>query len=305
MQIARLIPTDLRLEPLLGEIAASLEHTVYNKTATLRNLRDLIQSYQGLVVSDSSKIYAFLIYHLKGSVCFLDFAFAGTDRTHKAMLNHLIAALIRLSREDPEIDTIRCDFIPWFADALPEALLANHFLLSPRLLMRADAPFRFPVEAHPDRSMLAWQPEYHQPAAQLLAQIFSGSEESLWDSSIRNVAGCRQFLSETYSGRFGIFDPGISTLLRYQDQPAGLALCTWGEEGDGFIAAFGVLPQFAGLGLGGSLLRHVLHKFDTMQAPAVELAVSQTNAAAIRLYTSHQFEIKDKASLYYFSILRD
>jgi len=305
MQIARLIPTDLCLEPLIEEIGVSLDHTVYSKTTTLSNLRDLIQSYQGLVVSDSSRIYAFLIYHLKGSVCYLDFAFAGSHKTRKAMLIQLIAALTRLSKDDPEIETIRCDFIPWFADALPEALLANHFLLSPRLLMRADTPYRFPVEPCPDSTLLPWQPEYHQIAAKLLLEIFAGSEESKWDLSIRSVAGCRQFLSETYSGRFGIFDPSISTLLKYKDQTAGLALCSWGEEGEGFISAFGILPQFAGHGLGTGLLRHVLREFDAMQAPAVELAVCQTNEAACRLYTSHQFEIKDKASLYYLTTERN
>src|SRR5665647_253971 len=273
MQIARLIPTDLRLEPLIEEIGASLDHTIYNKNTTLSNLRDIIQSHQGLVVSDSSRIYAFLIYHLKGSICYIDFAFAGAHKTRKTLLIHQIAALRRLSKEDPEIETIRCDFIPWFADALPEALLANHFLLSPRLLMRADTPFHLPDEQDPDHTMLPWQPEYHQIAAKLLAEIFSGSEESKWDLSIRSVAGCRQFLAETYSGRFGIFDPGISTLLKYQDQTAGLALCSWGEEGEGFISAFGILPQFAGHGLGTGLLRHVLREFDALQAPAVELAV--------------------------------
>ena len=74
------------------------------------------------------------------------------------------------------------------------------------------------------------------------------------------------------------------------------------EPSKGFISAFGILPEYSGLGLGGKLLRHVLSSYEAMQAENVELAVSEANLPARRLYTAQQFVVIDHASLYYLTL---
>ena len=299
MQISRLQAHDKRLEPLIAEINQTLEDSVYSRTSTMQNLRDLLDSHQGLIIADQTTVYAFLIYHLKEPICQIDFAYATFEKPTKVLLSHLIGGLIQLCQADQQIHTLRCDFIPWFGSALQKALVSKGFQHSPRLLMRADVPFRFPEEGYQDIQMLAWHDSYTKSASRMLLELFRGSEESKWDHGITQINGCQRFLAETYSGRFGLFDPSISTLLKYQNHQAGLALCSWGEEGEGFISAFGILPEFSGLGLGGKLLRHVMRSFEAMEAPAVELVVSEANLPARRLYSAQQFEVKDQASLYY------
>jgi len=299
MQISRLQAHDKRLDPLLAEIDQSLEDSVFSRSSTMQNLRDLLESHQGLVIADQTTVYAFLIYHLKEPICQIDFAYATFEKPTKAFLSQLIGGLIQLCQADEQIHTLRCDFIPWFGSAMQKALIAQGFLHSPRLLMRADVPYRFSEDVYQDIQLVPWHDSYTKSAARMLLDLFRGSEESKWDYSITQISGCQRFLAETYSGRFGIFDPSISTLLKYQNHHAGLALCSWAEEGQGFIAAFGILPEFSGLGLGGKLLRHVMRSFENMEAPAVELAVSEANLTARRLYSAQQFEVKDQASLYY------
>lgn len=302
MQISRLQAHDLRLEPLLAEIDQGLEDSIFSRTSTMQNLRDLLESHQGLVIADQTTVYAFLIYHLKEPICQIDFAYATYEKPSKALLGHLISGLLQLCRGDEQIHMVRCDFIPWFGSSLQNALIAQGFQHSPRLLLRADVPFRFAEETHSEIQLFPWQDSFTKSASRMLMDLFRSSEESKWDPSIRHITGCQRFLAETYAGRFGIFDPSISTLLKFRNHQAGLALCSWGEEGQGFISAFGILPEFSGLGLGGKLLRHVMRAFEAMQAPAVELAVSEANLPARRLYTAQQFEVKDQASLYYYPL---
>ena len=302
MQISRLLPQDLRLEPLLSEINRGLEDSVYSQVSTMQNLRDLIESHQGLIIADQSTVYAFLIYHLKEPVCQIDFAYATFKKPAVTLLSHLLGGLIQLCEQDSQIHTIRCDFIPWFGRDLQKALVQKRFQHCPRLLMSADAPFGYIKEETEGIEMHSWQNTYTKTAAKMLVELFRGSEESKWDHNITTLIGCQRFLAETYAGRFGVFDPSISTLLKFRDEPAGLALCSWEEPSKGFISAFGILPEYSGLGLGGKLLRHVLSSYEAMQAENVELAVSEANLPARRLYTAQQFVVIDHASLYYLTL---
>lgn len=302
MQITGLQADDLRLKPLFLEIEQSLRQNLYDFESVLTTLKDLTENHQGLILGDSSTVYAFLIFHVKEPVCFIDFAFASAQTKEENFLYHLLDALLTLCRQDGQIKSVRCDFIPWYGHKLQKALVKAEFQHSPRLLLRAQGPFNLTETLSEQTEFLTWKTNFDNRGARLLKEIFANSEESKWDPVITERAGCLRFIADTYAGRFGIFEPSASYLLKYQNQDAGLALSSWNSEGNGFIAAFGVLPQYSGLGLGGRLLRRVLHSFDLAQAPAVDLAVSESNIAAMRLYKSQKFKTIDRVSLYYYNL---
>ncbi|NLN83785.1 MAG: GNAT family N-acetyltransferase [Firmicutes bacterium] len=302
MKISGLQSDDLRLQPLYKEIEESLTKNLYQAETTISNLKDLAESHQGLILEDSTTVYAFILFQIREPVCFIEFAFASEQTDKQNFLFYLIKNLVDLCRQDGQILSIRCDFIPWFGTELQSALVAAGFQHCPRLLLRAELPYQKELDLSPDLEFLLWTPKFNSRAAKMLKQIFANSEESKWDPSITTEAGCQRFLAATYGGRFGIFDPNCSFLLKYKKKEAGLALCTWDHEGNGFIASFGIMPHFSGLGLGGKLLSKIMDNFSQALAPALELAVSEGNIAAMRLYASHDFKAIDRTSLYYLEL---
>jgi ribosomal protein S18 acetylase RimI-like enzyme len=82
------------------------------------------------------------------------------------------------------------------------------------------------------------------------------------------------------------FQPAISLLARYGDEPVGFTLCD-----AGWIAQLGVRPDWRRRGLGGALLAEVMRRFRTAGCDAISLGVNVNNPTAARLYTRFGFEV--------------
>ena len=108
-------------------------------------------------------------------------------------------------------------------------------------------------------------------------------------------------MADCYSGRFGNFDSRISFALQHENHWAGIALGTWSSGGEGFIPAFCLLPEYSGKGLGSYMLEVLLANYgkSAFPPPAIELAVSTANLAAVNLYLKYDFRMQKTFSVYH------
>ena len=305
LHIAPLQADDLALSPLWAEIATILPGNNLDRQTSLLLLQENARSNQGLVLRRGDHIYAFLIYNIKGVTCRINFAYAESAYHPDILLHHLFAGLIALARADKNILSLRCDIVSWFPECIRQAMASNGFTKVERLLMRREK--EMPQEACRLPSgirLVNWESWLIKPATEMLYFIFGNGYEASWDRSLSDFAGCRQFIAEACSGRFGFFDPKISFALQFQNMWVGLALASWDQNGEGFIPSFGLLPNFVGQGLGGAMLHTLLHRYGSSTFPptAIELAVSEENRPAVKLYHNYDFKIKSRFKVYYLNI---
>ena len=305
LSVQHLDPDHLNLQPLLDEVALLFRGNDFERQNQMLQLRDLMRRNQGLVLKQGDRVLALLLYYLKAKTCRLSFAYALADYHPEVVLRHLFQTLISLVIEDREINSIRCDVVPWFPQSVASALSGLGFTRVERMVMRRDLPCPERAPAFtPGIKLVPWDTWLTAPAAQILHLAFGMGFEGSWDRSLAEIAGCRQFISDCYSGRFGTFDAAISFALMQENQWVGMALATWAGEGDGFIPAFGLLPQFCGKGIGQTMLAQLLKRFGQATYPpgGVELAVSVDNTAAVRLYQKFDFRRRSSFEVYFLNI---
>lgn len=290
------------MRPLLNEVFEILPGNPSERHASLQRLEENMRLNQGLVLRQEDKVLAMLLYYLKGSSCRISFAYALERLNPIFLLHHLLLGLISLAEADANINTIRCDVVPWFPPSVSQAFESAGFAKAERMLMRRSGGFPASVSPFPDGiKLIPWEPWLNTPAANILHLVFGQSYESKWDRDLAEIRGCKQFLTDCYSGRFGIFDPSVSFALQQDNLWVGLALASWSSEGEGFIPAFGLLPNFVGRGLGSTMLSHLLMRFgkSTFPPSAIELAVSEENRSAVQLYHKFHFQINSRFRVYY------
>jgi len=295
------------LEPLLAEISDLLPGNAFERQSGLQQLEELMRRSQGLVLKQGERILALLIYLIRGNCCRLSFAYALRDAQPQLMLQYLFQGLLNLAQEDPNIDSLRFDLVPWFPLSVELVLQALEFTCVERMLLRREEPCPSTVPPFPDGiRLIPWDTWLTTPAAQILLIAFGGGFEGSWDRSLQEQSGCKQFISDCYSGRFGTFDARVSFALQQDNLLIGMSMAAWSKEGEGFIPAFGLLPQFTGQGLGNLMMAHLLKRYGESTFPprAVELAVSEENRAAVHLYQKYGFREKSRFRVYHYEISR-
>jgi len=302
LRIQKLQPQDPYLQPLLEEAALLLPGNEFDRVKGKMALEDIIHSSQGLVLRRQQEILAMLLYTIKESTCRVSFAYAQKEGDARLLLFHLLKGLVALAELDGELSNIRCDVVAWFPDSLEQALQLNNFTRIERKTMRRVAAY--PTNAPPFPPafrQIPWDTWLTTPASQILHLAFGAGFEGSWDRSLTEMSGCKQFLSDCYTGRYGTFDPAISFALQYENMWAGIALASWSNGGEGFIPAFGLLPQYTGKGIGSIMLHHLLLHFGRSHfpPPAIELAVSKDNKPAVALYEKFGFSERSRFYVYY------
>jgi ribosomal protein S18 acetylase RimI-like enzyme len=259
---------------------------------------------QGLVIKQGEQALALVVYYLKGRSCRILLAHALQNNNPHLMMHHLLQGLISLVQKDPEINSLRCDVVPWFAPSVLLAMESSGFTCVKRMMMRRLAPCPREAPAFPARIRLVpWDNWLTGPAAQIMHAAFGNGFEGTWDRALNELDGCKQFIADCYSGRFGEFQAGVSFALQYENLWMGMALAS--RSGDeGFIPVFGLLPQFSGQGLGSVMLAHLLRRFGRGINPPsyIELAVSVENHPAVHLYKKFGFVKESEYMVYYLNL---
>ena len=300
-RLQKLRPEHADLLPLLDEVALLLPGNEFDRIRSRLQLEDALHSSPGLMLTQEERVIAVMLYTIKGSSCRISFAYALKEEEPVEMLCHLFHGLISLAKADKQIASLRLDVVPWFPLAVEQALQLCGFTRVERLVMRRSNSYpRMVANFPPGYRLVPWEGGLNA-AAEILHRSFGTTFEGSWDRNLTELDGCRLFMADCYSGRYGNFDDRISFALQYENYWAGMALATWSSDGEGFIPAFGLLPNFTGKGLGSTMLAHLLQRYGqaAFPPPAIELAVSAANTAAVGLYGKYGFKERSYFSVYY------
>jgi len=293
------------LQPLLDEICELMPGNAFERQNGIQQLEEVMRRSQGLVLKRGEQILALVVYLIRGNSCRVSFAYALRSAQPQQMLQYLLQGLVSLAQDDPEIHSVRFDFVPWFPLDVELALRSRGFTCVERMLMRRADPLPVTAPSVPaGMQIVPWDSWLTAPAAQIMLLAFGNGFEGSWDNSLKDISGCKQFISDCYSGRFGTFDARVSFALRQNNLLIGISLASWAREGEGFIPAFGLLPEFTGRGLGSLMLMHLLKRYGESTFPplAIELAVSEDNHAAVRLYSKNGFKEKSRFKVYHLDV---
>ncbi len=297
-----LVADDPRLNVILEEIRRVVYSLPLDHLRALHSLGEAIRHSEGLVLYQDGLIIAIILYYSRGATGRITFVYAMDRFSPQQSTERLVREVVQRLAGRTGVSVLRCDFTPWGQDYLSWSLLDNGFRTVQRAAMRANSPFVVSTALPAGTEVVPWQPESVEPAAHLLQASFGKELDGQKDPAFRDTPGCRQLIAETCHGRFGIFDPSVSMLLRYQGEWAGLALGSWNTAQDGFIPAIGLVPEVRGLGLGKALLSELLKRFAYASAPAVELAVTLDNKPAVELYKKMGFEFKETFVVHYLPV---
>lgn len=181
-----------------------------------------------------------------------------------------------------------------YADAAARALLESHGYRPIRsfLRMRIDldgppAPPRWPegIVAGPFRPGVD-DAAVHDCLEETFAQEWSHTSETLEEWRERKLSDPR-------------FDPGLWLVARDGDEVCGIALCTPGQFGVGFVNALGVRAPWRRRGLGLALLQAAFGLFWDRGEPRVALGVDSENPTdAKRLYERAGMRAAWRADVY-------
>jgi mycothiol synthase len=151
-------------------------------------------------------------------------------------------------------------------------------------------------EVSPSTSVVeTYTPATRGVFAALLEETYQGSQDCPWLEGIRT--GEEAVSSHQLSG---VFDPGLWSLYRIDDEPAGLCLLNDHPDQDAVeLVYFGVSPRFRGRGLGKHMLTQGLAAAAARERAAFFLAVDAQNHFANRLYNDLQFaELASRLTLF-------
>lgn len=298
-----LVADDPRLNVILEEIRQvvySLPHLDHQRA--LHSLGEALRHSEGLVLYQDGLIIAFILYYSRTSTGRITFVYALNRFSPQKATQRLVDEAVHRLAHRSGVSILRCDFVSWGPDHLSWALLNAGFTAVQRAAMRALPPFAVSMCLPVGVEVIGWRTDLAETAAHLLQASFANGLDGLKDPAFRDIPGCRQLIAETSHGRFGVFDPSVSLLLRNNGDWVGLALASWTTAGDGFIPAIGLVREVRGMGLGRALLSELMKRFAYASAPAVELAVTMDNKPALEMYKKMGFGFKETFVVHYLPV---
>lgn len=171
------------------------------------------------------------------------------------------------------------------ARRLPYADYAESF---DRNFMRVDLRTADLGAGHVRRPMYleTWSDHYHEAAAKLIAEAYTGHIDSRINDQYRSVAGARRFIFNIvqYPGCGAFFRPASYAAFESNGQLCGVSLASLVSQYCGHITQICVSPSVRGTGVGHALLRQSLVTLREMGCLAASLTVTSANQGAVELY---------------------
>jgi ribosomal protein S18 acetylase RimI-like enzyme len=296
-----------QLQPLLLEEADRWQRRLFwdysGSTSVLLKYLDS-RVLPGFVALRRGKVagYAFAVFEAAKAVLGDVYAFGEGESAGNPVCETLLVHLLEMLQSAPGVDRIESQLLMFPTGALAQPFAARGFAPHPRLFMLADiaAPRRSPPAANTLPSGVAlepWQPALYESAAELIHLSYAGHVDSGINDQYRSVHGAQRFLHNIV--RFpgcGIFDAESSWVLRNTRSGGARApdilamiLCSRVRQDSAHITQLCVSPALRGLGLGPALLQHCLLGLQAAGVKSLSLTVTESNAAARRLYEQHGF----------------
>lgn len=297
-----------QLRPLLRDEAQRWERRLrWNYTDATEMLLEYLDSrvLPGFVALDRGQIvgYAFCVYEGSKAVIGDIYALRETESPANPVCEMLAHHLLEMLQHTPGLDRIESQLLMFPSGALAASFAARGFRTVERLFMLCPLSARsMPIQriTPPDGlQLLSWQPQFYEPAAELIHTAYRDHGDSGINDQYRTVAGSQRFLHNII--RFpgcGVFTPDNSWVLRdaRTGRLHGLILSSRVHQGVGHITQLCVSPAMRGKGLGRLLLECCMGELQRAGGRALSLTVTADNATARRLYddlgfeTAHRFD---------------
>ena len=131
-----------------------------------------------------------------------------------------------------------------------------------------------------------WSDHYHDAAAHLIAEAYTGHVDSRINDQYRSVVGARRFLFNIvqYPGCGVFFRPASYAAFEANGQLCGISLTSLVSQHCGHVTQICVSPSVRGTGIGHALLRQSLTTLRDMGCHAASLTVTSANETAVALY---------------------
>lgn len=180
---------------------------------------------------------------------------------------------------------------------------ADALSVFPRNFMRIDLRRASLPEGKPRRPMYIekWSDHYHDPAAQLIAQAYTGHIDSRINDQYRSANGARRFLYNIvqYPGCGAFYRPGsYAAFDAVTGRLIGISLASIVAPECGHITQICVAPPVRGTGIGYALLRESLQSFQAAGCGSASLTVTASNEDAVALYRRVGFDVARQFSAY-------
>jgi ribosomal protein S18 acetylase RimI-like enzyme len=279
------------LDPLLREETAAWRDDLdwdFDKSADLvRRFVDL-HALSGHVLMTRGQPAGYLYYVLeenKGLVgdLFLAEAFRSLENEDLLLGAAIDSILERGQATRIEAQLLMLGHAP--ARRLPYGEHAEAF---DRNFMRVDLRTADLGAGHVRRPMYleTWSDHYHDAAAQLIAEAYTGHVDSRINDQYRSVAGARRFLFNIvqYPGCGAFFRPASYAAFEGGGRLCGISLASLVSPHCGHITQLCVSASVRGTGIGHALLRQSLITLRDMGCHAASLTVTSANEGAVALY---------------------
>jgi ribosomal protein S18 acetylase RimI-like enzyme len=298
-----------QLQPLLLEEADRWQRRLFwdysGSTSVLLKYLDS-RVLPGFVALRRGKVagYAFAVFEAAKAVLGDVYAFGEGEGASNPVCETLLVHLLEMLQAAPGVDRIESQLLMFPTGALAQPFSSRGFAPHPRLFMVADltASDRPSYAAQPLPAGVAlepWQPALYEPAAELIHLSYVGHVDSGINDQYRSIHGAQRFLHNIV--RFpgcGIFDAESSWILRHARSGStrapdilAMILCSRVRQDSAHITQLCVSPALRGVGLGPALLRHCVLGLQAAGVQSLSLTVTESNAAAHRLYEQHGFRV--------------
>jgi len=316
---ARLYPTpagpelvDLRqlsardLQPLLAEETAGWAGLLdwdFSKSAELvRRFIDL-HALSGHALMERGETIGYLYYVLEDYKALVGDLYVRLNHRNRRYEDFLLDVGLESIRQQPQISRVESqilmlDFIP--GRELPYPQFASAY---ERNYMRAElavADLR-PAGLRTDVHFEAWSDQFHDAAAQVIADAYSGHVDGRINDQYRSAAGARRFLYNI------VQFPGCGTFFRPASFAAfesaagrlcGVSLASLISADCGHITQICVSSSVRGQGAGHELLRRSLAAMRDVGCRGCSLTVTAINRDAVALYEKVGFRTIRRFSAY-------
>lgn len=294
------------LDPLIEEETAEWSQEIdwdFGKSAGLiRRFVDL-HALAGSALVDDGEAVAYVYYVLEDNKGLVGDLYVRRNHRGHGYEDLLLGTVLGAIREHAQINRVESqllmlDFAP--GRALPFASDAAQY---ERNFMRAElaaadlreASVRTPIYIE------RWNDHYHDGAAQVIAEAYSGHVDSRVNDQYRSVAGARRFLFNIvqFPGCGTFFQPAsYAAFEAVSGRLCGISLTSMVAPGCGHITQICVSSAVRGKGAGHELLRRSLMTLKEVECHAVSLTVTAVNRDAVALYEKVGFRTIRRFSAY-------
>lgn len=280
------------LDLLLEEETAEWLHEIdwdFGRSADLVRRYVDLRALGGSALMKDGEAVAYIYYVLEDHKGLVGDLYVRRGHRGRQYEDLLLSAALGAIREHAQLDRVEAQLL--MLDYAPRRTLpfASDAAAYDRNFMRAELAAADVREGHVRVPVFIerWNDAYHEHAAQVIAEAYSGHVDSRVNDQYRSVAGARRFL-------FNIVQlPGCGTFFRAASYAAfdaltsrlcGISLASLVAPGFGHITQICVSPAVRGKGVGHELLRHSLMSLKEAGCRGVSLTVTSANADAVALY---------------------